>query len=73
MALDLGSPTLRSDASYLLSGFLVVMMVNPQSKADFKILFALTVVRFTGDYYTSFMTPPVLLFTARNAHLASVR
>jgi FSR family fosmidomycin resistance protein-like MFS transporter len=33
------------------------MAVNPQAKADFKILFALTLVHFTGDFYTSFVTP----------------
>jgi len=33
------------------------MAVNPRAKADSKILFALTLVHFTGDFYTSFVTP----------------
>ncbi|HDR15493.1 MAG TPA: MFS transporter [Desulfobacteraceae bacterium] len=38
------------------------MTFESDAKADFKIIFALTLVHFTGDFYTSFVTPLIPVY-----------
>lgn len=52
---------IQEDAA-LIRRFFFVMDVNLRAKADFKILFALTLVHFTGDFYTSFVTPLIPVY-----------
>ncbi len=40
----------------------VVMEADPRSKANLKIVLALTLVHFTGDFYSSFVTPLIPVY-----------
>ena len=39
--------------------------MSPSAKANVKVLFALTLVHFTGDFYSSFTTPLFPLFVEK--------
>jgi FSR family fosmidomycin resistance protein-like MFS transporter len=42
-------------------------MTDPSRKANFRVLFALTLIHFTGDFYNSFVTPLLPVFSDRFA------
>jgi FSR family fosmidomycin resistance protein-like MFS transporter len=42
-------------------------MTEPSKKTDIRVLFALTLIHFTGDFYNSFVTPLLPVFADRFA------